>query len=128
MKAISLALLPLTLHNVASHRLSRYRASRSHIIRTGPEVLLSTHLFEMRELFAQIPRGIPFEQVGDEGWTKAWWRTYTDMHVILILFQRQQCQPLPFTALRNQAFCFRLYFPRQHTATILGYPHQMIDD
>ncbi len=112
MKATSLTLLPLTLHNISFNRFSRYRASRSHIIRTGPKVFLSTHLFELGELVAQIARGIPFEQVCYEGWTKAWRRTHTDMNVILIRLQRQKRQPLPLTALRKQAFCFRLHFSR----------------
>jgi hypothetical protein len=63
MKATNAALFPLTLHDIPSDCLSRYRACRSYVIRTGPEVLLSAYLFEMRELLAQNREEYPLSRL-----------------------------------------------------------------
>lgn len=50
------------------------------------------------------------------------------MDVIAIRFQCQERQPVPLTAVRKQAFCFRLHLIREYLSAILGYPYQVISN
>ncbi len=67
-----------------------------------------------------------FQEIRNQGRAEPWWRTDKDMDMIDVRFQGQECQPLPLTALGNQAFRFRLHFPREYLAPVFGYPYQMI--
>jgi hypothetical protein len=73
MKATSLLLLALAL--------------RPDVITLGPQMLLSTHFRQMRELLPQEAREVALEQIRNVRWTKPWRRTYKHMDMIDIRFQ-----------------------------------------
>ena len=58
--------------------------------------------------------------LADQRRAKPWWRTHKDMDMIDVRFQCQQGEAMPLTALRKQAFGFRLYLPVSILRRYLG--------
>ena len=114
------ALRALIFENVPFDRLSRDRARCTNILTLRPKMLLSTRLFETGKLLSYIPRRLSLEQIGNQGRTEARRRAHKDMDVIFIRFYREQRQPLSFATFSDQSLGFRLDFPHQHPASVLG--------
>ncbi len=52
-------------------------------------MVLPADLFETWELFSQVPRGMPFQKIGNHRRAKPWRRTHKDMDMIYVRFHSQ---------------------------------------
>jgi hypothetical protein len=80
----------------------------------------------MRELFPQVTRCIPLEQVGDHRRTKPRRRTHKHMDMIHIRFQCEKRQPVPITTFRDESLCLSFYLSGQDLSSVFGYPDQVV--
>jgi len=91
-------------------------------------VFFPAELFEMRELFPQVPRGVPFEQSRNRRGRKSRGSTDEHVNVIDIGFHRQQRQIMLLAALCKKFFRLCLNGTCQDFSSVFGYPDQMVPD
>ena len=76
----------LAFGDVATDDLGGHGAGGAGVVGLGPKLPAAAQTFQMRELFAQVARGMALEQVGDLGGTEARRRGDKDMDVVLVRF------------------------------------------